>query len=247
MSSAPWGGQTESTTSLAAARAATVPASSSSAVAARAQVSVLRPSEAQSTRDPPARAAAPTDAPISPGWSNPIVVMRPSSRSPILPLILGIGPLHNPAAGVSNPWTDDARKGVTREETGASEPDRAGVDRPEGVVRRPVDRAADGAGRHGGVVGAGHPGARDHVGRGGAPVPAPHSRGRHAPALLDDLRRDRRLQRPDDGPEGEPFAPRGTGTARRRAPPGGRPGAERSGGRDRQRHALPPSSTARHV
>ena len=37
-------------------------------------------------------------------------------------------------------------------------------------------------------------------------VPAPHSRGRHAPALLDDLRRDRRLQRPDDGPEGAPFA-----------------------------------------
>ena len=42
-------------------------------------------------------------------------------------------------------------------------------------------------------------------------------------------------------------APRGTGTGRRRAPPAGRPGAERSGGRDRQRHALPPPSTARHV
>src|SRR5262245_12755351 len=76
MSSAPWGGHTESTTSLAAAKAATEPASSSSAVAARAQVSVLRPSEAQSTRQPQARAAAPTEAPISPGWSNPIVVMR---------------------------------------------------------------------------------------------------------------------------------------------------------------------------
>ena len=91
MSSAPWGGQTESTTSLAAARAATVPASSSSAVAARAQVSVLRPSEAQSTRRPTgARRRADRGAHLSGVQQPDRRHAVPPSRSPILPLILGI-------------------------------------------------------------------------------------------------------------------------------------------------------------
>src|SRR5215475_8477183 len=123
MSTAPWGGQTESTTSLAAASAVTEPASSSSAVAARAQVSVLRPSEAQSTRQPQARAAAPTEAPISPGWSNPIVVM---------PLLL--------ARGNSNPFTSRLLgclpgEGAQRDQTPATDPDRRGVEAAASVVR----------------------------------------------------------------------------------------------------------------
>src|SRR6266852_2116288 len=55
-SSAAWGGQMESTTSLVAITAATVPASSSPAAAARPRVSALRPAEAQSTRCPAALA-----------------------------------------------------------------------------------------------------------------------------------------------------------------------------------------------
>src|SRR4029077_6974103 len=74
-STAAWGGQTERITSLARTNAATEPASSSPASLARLRVAALRPSPAHKTRAPPARTAAPTMLPISPGFRSPIVVM----------------------------------------------------------------------------------------------------------------------------------------------------------------------------
>src|SRR2546427_9242957 len=72
-STAAWGGQTERTTWLAATTAASPFMSSSPAAAARSRVWGLRPSEAQSTRRPLARAEAPTMLPMSPGCRRPIV------------------------------------------------------------------------------------------------------------------------------------------------------------------------------
>src|SRR5215212_11435774 len=46
------------------------------ACSARADVASLRPDEAQITVCPPSRNAAPTAAPISPGWSTPIVTAQ---------------------------------------------------------------------------------------------------------------------------------------------------------------------------
>ena len=66
------GGQIEKTTSL-RATSTTEPASSSPAASARARVSSLRPSDAQTTRTPCPRRTAPTAAPISPGCSRPTV------------------------------------------------------------------------------------------------------------------------------------------------------------------------------
>src|SRR6267142_999463 len=67
------GGQTERTTWLAATTGASPFMSSSPVAAARSRVWGLRPSEAQSTRRPFARAEAPTMLPMSPGCRRPIV------------------------------------------------------------------------------------------------------------------------------------------------------------------------------
>src|SRR2546426_12657495 len=82
-STAACGGQTERTTWLAATTAASPFMSSSPAAAARSRVWGLRPSEAQSTRRPLARAEAPTMLPMSPGCRRPIVelaIVRPLSE-----------------------------------------------------------------------------------------------------------------------------------------------------------------------
>src|SRR5438105_13615703 len=68
------GGQTDRMISLSRARRASVPTSSSPSASARLRVAAPRPADAQMTRAPPARAAAPTALPISPGFRIPIVV-----------------------------------------------------------------------------------------------------------------------------------------------------------------------------
>ena len=54
---------------------------SSELIRVHSWVPSLRPLEAQSTSAPPARSAAPTAAPISPGWSSPTRVTA-SGRAP---------------------------------------------------------------------------------------------------------------------------------------------------------------------
>src|SRR4051812_3085916 len=60
---------------LSVTRRSIVPTSSRSAAPARRRVASPRPSDAQITRAPLSRAAAPTAAPISPGCSSPITVV----------------------------------------------------------------------------------------------------------------------------------------------------------------------------
>src|SRR5262249_55899385 len=71
-SSEAYGGQTDSTISLALTSSDTVPASSNFARRARAHVLAVRPVDAQSTVCSLLRAAAPTDAPIAPGCMSPM-------------------------------------------------------------------------------------------------------------------------------------------------------------------------------
>ena len=70
------GGQIEITTSLRAASASIDPASTSPAASARTRVSSLRPAETQKTSWSLATRAAPSAAPIAPGWSTPIDTTR---------------------------------------------------------------------------------------------------------------------------------------------------------------------------
>src|SRR5919201_3454795 len=74
------GGQTDRMISLSRASRVSVPTSSSPSASARVRVADPRPADAQITRAPAARAAAPTALPISPGCRIPIVVTPASSR-----------------------------------------------------------------------------------------------------------------------------------------------------------------------
>ena len=66
------GGQTLITVAEADVSCSRLPASWSPADSARSRVAALRPSLAQSTRCPRPASAAPTDAPIAPGWRRPM-------------------------------------------------------------------------------------------------------------------------------------------------------------------------------
>jgi hypothetical protein len=76
------GGHTDRTISLSRASRVSVTTSSSPSASARLRVAGPRPVDAQITRAPPARAAAPTTLPISPGCKMPIVVTVPSLAAP---------------------------------------------------------------------------------------------------------------------------------------------------------------------
>src|SRR3954452_5693860 len=69
------GGQTESSTSLAARSAASDPASRRPTASARSRVAALRPSPAHTTSWPRSCSRAPSAAPISPGCRTPTAVM----------------------------------------------------------------------------------------------------------------------------------------------------------------------------
>src|SRR3954451_10201348 len=75
MSTAACGGQTDSSTSLAAVRAASEPASRRPAASARSRVCGLRPSPDQRTSWPRSRRRAPRAAPMSPGCRMPMAVI----------------------------------------------------------------------------------------------------------------------------------------------------------------------------
>src|SRR5438552_3763204 len=72
------GGHTDRMISLSRASRTSVPTSSSPSASARLRVASPRPADAQTTREPPARAAAATELPISPGCRIPIVVTAAS-------------------------------------------------------------------------------------------------------------------------------------------------------------------------
>src|SRR5438445_3078449 len=72
------GGHTDRMISLSRASRTSVPTSSSPSASARLRVASPRPADAQTTREPPARAAAATELPISPGCRIPIVVTSAS-------------------------------------------------------------------------------------------------------------------------------------------------------------------------
>jgi hypothetical protein len=86
---------------------------------------------------------------------------------------------------------------------------RLGVDGVQRVVRGPDRRGADRAGRRRRLVGEGSDRPRDLVGGGGAAAPAADPRRGPPPALLGRLRRDRRVQRPDDRAHARSVAGRG--------------------------------------
>src|SRR2546427_9399735 len=72
------GGHTDRMISLSRASRTSVSTSSRPSAAARRRVASPRPADAQITREPPARAAAATELPISPGCRIPIVVTAAS-------------------------------------------------------------------------------------------------------------------------------------------------------------------------
>jgi hypothetical protein len=76
------GGHTDRMISLSRASRVSVPTSSRPSASARLRVADPRPADAQITRAPPARAAAPTALPISPGCRIPIVVTLASLALP---------------------------------------------------------------------------------------------------------------------------------------------------------------------
>src|SRR5436190_16221230 len=127
-SSAACGGQIDRITSLRSANSVAVPASSKTA--ARAEVSALRPSEAQSTCRPAPRKASPTAEPISPGWSSPITIALEEKLAPRRPPVVG--------ARNDRPRVDDLDAGAVAELRDRVGPlvldlDLAGL---AGVVRR---------------------------------------------------------------------------------------------------------------
>jgi hypothetical protein len=92
-----------------------------------------------------------------------------------------------------------------------------------------------------------HPRAREHVGRGGVDAPAAHPGGRHATAVLRQVRRHRCLQRPHDGAESAPVAPRGATATGRHPSPAHRLHPEGARGSAQPGDALPSPPTARHL
>jgi hypothetical protein len=125
--------------------------------------------------------------------------------------------------------------------------DWTGVAGVQGLLCWAIGSRPSGAGRHEGMVGTRHHRARDHMGRGGVGAFASHSRREEAAAVFDRAWRNRCIQRADDDEEEGSFARRSLSTAGNSSSTPCRIDRTGTAGSTRQRNALSPAHSSRHV